>query len=359
MSLVAQPKPIFRGIVVATTGNVGQGRKGWSEADIQRYLESWGGRFSPDLDASVTHLIATPDELQPKKRSAQVNSALKRKNLTILSLDWLEDSFIETRKLPPQNYLLAKGGRSIAESTQAKRLREQKKAAKEDEIGKIYVHPRLFKAYFDETFFKYEIVLTREQGDRYTLTLFESHAEPHMYHFGWIYHRSKGAKAVLNRMKGPEAGVTFDAAFKEFADFFKRQSGVDWDDRVSAFHKGKEKVTGHGFVYELPSGGKPIGLINGKVPDMDAIFPSSDNSTSHPEEEAKAEAEAEDKAVREESAAHDGASATTSLPIIARSNDASPDDHDADDSGVDDIDDPGNTTVVNHGGLVDEGYESI
>ncbi|KAK8065484.1 hypothetical protein PG997_012231 [Apiospora hydei] len=358
MSLVAQPKPIFRGLVVATTGNVGQGRKGWSESDIQRYLESWGGRYSPDLDASVTHLIAIPEELQPKNRSVNVNSALKRKNLTILSLDWLEDSFIETRKLPPDNYLLAKGGRSIAESTRAKRLREQKKAAKEDEMAKTYPHPRLFIAYTDETFFRYEIVLTRDQGERYTLTLFESNAKPHMYHVGYIFYRSKGAKPIRDRMEGPEAGGTFDAAFKEFTGFFKRQTGVEWDDRVAAFRKGKNNVTGRGFVYELPAGGKPIGLIKGEVPDMDTLYPSdpTDYVPSHPEEESKVEEEAKG-AQEEESAdpmetttAHNGntdmQNAGDSVIIID------------DDSGVDDVDEPSNTAAANDE-PVDEGYESI
>ncbi|KAK7967576.1 uncharacterized protein PG986_001853 [Apiospora aurea] len=347
MSLVAQPKPIFRGLVVATTGNVGQGRKGWAESDIQRYLESWGGKFSPDLDASVTHLLAIPEELQPKNRSARVNSALKRKNLIILSLDWFEDSFIETRKLPPDNYLLAKGGRSIAESTRAKRLREQKMAAREDEVGKTYPPP------------EYEIVLTREPGERYTLTLFESNAKPHMYQVGRIYYRSKGAKPIRDRMEGPEAGGTFDAAFKEFTGFFRRQTGVEWDDRVAAFRKGKNNVTGRGFVYELPAGGKPIGLIKGEVPDMDTLYPSdpTDDSPSHPGEESKIEEEAKD--IQEESAgpmetttAHnaDIEDADDAVVIID------------DDSGVDDGDGPSTTAATAAGAndeTVDEGYESI
>lgn len=72
MSLIAPSKPIFRGVVVATTGNVDQGRNGWSDADIQRYMNYWGGRFSLDLDASVTHLMALPEEVaNVKKRPPQ------------------------------------------------------------------------------------------------------------------------------------------------------------------------------------------------------------------------------------------------------------------------------------------------
>lgn len=74
-----------------------------------------------------------------------VNSALKRKKLSIVHLDWFEDCFIHERKLNVKTYLLASGGRSIAETTKAKSIRAQKKVAKENEmtekLAREYVDP--------------------------------------------------------------------------------------------------------------------------------------------------------------------------------------------------------------------------
>lgn len=47
-----------------------------------------------------------------------------------------------------------------------------------------------------------------------------------------------------------QAGTSFNNAFMEFKRLFKRETGVDWDDRVTTFHKGKGKgnLKGDGFV---------------------------------------------------------------------------------------------------------------
>ncbi|KAK8136762.1 hypothetical protein PG984_004702 [Apiospora sp. TS-2023a] len=393
MSLCAVPRPIFRGIVVATTGNVGQGRKDFTDADIQRYLQHWGGRFSADLDASVTHLVALPEEVNKvKQRPARVNSALKRKKLHIVKLDWLEDSLIQARKLPEKEYLLASGGRSIVESVKTKLEKEKQKAARDDEVGKVYPHPPSgtgrFTPYMDETAFKYEVTLTRgEKGERYFLTLFESNAKPHTYHVGRIYSKGKGHKLFLNRMDGPAAGVSFMSALTEFELFFARKTGVKWDDRVDAFHKGKGKIAGDGFVYELPTRGKPIGLVRGEVPDMDALL-GPDNSI-HEVSDHKAEEELEDADGQlqeepadsfEDTATHDGIVDTddqdihsdddgamdvtedpsiggvgtiTTLPIMTAAR------AEAIASGVDEGVDTGNDAADMGTGMKDEGYSSI
>lgn len=75
-----------------------------------------------------------------------------------------------------------------------------------------------------------------------------------MYQYGHIYSPSKSSKKfVYNRMAGvPPAGTSFSSAFIEYKRFFERETGVGWDDRVAAFHKGKGHAKGDGFVYELP-----------------------------------------------------------------------------------------------------------
>lgn len=119
-----------------------------------------------------------------------VKLALKLKKVTIVELDWLEDSIIRARKLPVTDYLLASGGRAIVETLKEKKKKEMKKKAREDEISKNYPHRRRltgyryarrhlissvterFGTYSDETFFRYEITLTRgDKGERYQLTV--------------------------------------------------------------------------------------------------------------------------------------------------------------------------------------------
>ncbi|KAK8103084.1 hypothetical protein PG984_016230 [Apiospora sp. TS-2023a] len=67
--------------------------------------------------------------------------ALKRKKLHTVKLDWLEDSLMQARKLAEKHYMLASGGRSIEESLKAKTEKKKKKAARDDELGKVYPHP--------------------------------------------------------------------------------------------------------------------------------------------------------------------------------------------------------------------------
>lgn len=67
-----------------------------------------------------------------------------------------------------------------------------------------------------------------------------------------MYYKSKCANPRYHKMEGPDAGVPFSSGYNEFARFFGRKTGVAWDDRVDAFHKGKANVAGHRFVYELP-----------------------------------------------------------------------------------------------------------
>ena len=194
MSLVTPPKKIFGGVMLATTSHYvdPRGRTGWADVDIARYVKAWGGSFSFELNDSVTHLIALPQDLDAKPRSAQgklilisslpsqaysfctyvVTSALKRKKLNIVHLDWFEDSIIEGRKLNPKDFQLARNGRPLTELAEVKRLKAKKKTEKDNELAKKYVDPRLFHAYTDETFFTYEIVLTKgDMGERYCQTV--------------------------------------------------------------------------------------------------------------------------------------------------------------------------------------------
>ncbi|KAK8100504.1 hypothetical protein PG999_010878 [Apiospora kogelbergensis] len=343
MSLVTPPKKIFGGVMLATTSHYvdPRGRTGWADVDIARYVKAWGGSFSFELNDSVTHLIALPQDLDAKPRSAQVTSALKRKKLNIVHLDWFEDSIIEGRKLNPKDFQLARNGRPLTELAEVKRLKAKKKTEKDNELAKKYVDPRLFHAYTDETFFTYEIVLTKgDMGERYCQTLFESNAEPHTYTVGRIYQVKKGARGNYERMRCPQAGTAFEAAFEEFVSFFEDKTGIAWNDRV-VFRKGKGHVAGDRFVYELPTGGRPIGLIKGEVADNNAIDGDNDDSGASNTEELHGPKE-ENQDGNEK---HDDEDSAMGL------------DDDDDHSGTGDGEDATNNAVSGNG--EDEGYASM
>jgi hypothetical protein len=87
MSKVSE-KPIFKGCVVAIAGDLND--PAWREEDVKRWVHYWGGTFSYIVDASVTHLLCTEENLRKKITPVQV--ALKNKDIKIVLRDWLEDS---------------------------------------------------------------------------------------------------------------------------------------------------------------------------------------------------------------------------------------------------------------------------
>lgn len=65
MSLVPKPTDILRKVVVATAGDLA--KPGFDDGGVKRYVTAWGGRFSADLDESVTHLLVSTREMRAKK----------------------------------------------------------------------------------------------------------------------------------------------------------------------------------------------------------------------------------------------------------------------------------------------------
>lgn len=174
MSLVSKPKDIFRNVVVATAGDLG--KPGFNGGGVQRYVASWGGRFSDNLDDSVTHLLVSQREMKaktshprgkgpptrrrpvlfssqkiytythgrnppspglplslllllPHPRSSHalthlltVREGQKRRKLEIVTADWLEDSINKKKKQPAKPYSLV-------------RMRKEAKAAKKRELN--------------------------------------------------------------------------------------------------------------------------------------------------------------------------------------------------------------------------------
>lgn len=136
-SLNAKPKPIFNGTVMASAGSSELGEK-WNDANLSKWLRNYGGRFAPDFDDSVTHLIASKDQFkQMNNRGEQrfnastrltnglhvVKEALKRKKVQIVLVDWLEMSMAANKLLPIKNYSLT----TIRKEANAKKRRSEQK----------------------------------------------------------------------------------------------------------------------------------------------------------------------------------------------------------------------------------------
>ncbi|KAI0127443.1 hypothetical protein BJ170DRAFT_595315 [Xylariales sp. AK1849] len=254
-SLVKKPKAIFGGVVVATAGDLGNG---YEEAKLSPWMKHHGGRFSADFDEFVTHLIATKE--QYKKSGTRVREAKKRKTIEILTMDWLEFSMMQGKKLSTEKYSL----RKQQKQTNAKKRRTEQ-AAKGIQQGEKFINENLYHPYTDSTFFRYNVTLINPATrGRYELTLFESNGEPRLYHTAAKYYKTSGAVPLFWRPS--ETPGSFEREFKNFKICFIKKTGVAWDDRMKEFGlKGKGKAGKRGdFQYIPPTAEKPVGLVNGE-----------------------------------------------------------------------------------------------
>jgi hypothetical protein len=228
------------------------------------------------VDSSVTHLICSTEGFKsklpkgncewnrhfssdPSGGSADillpVKAALKLgSGCHIVDKDWLEDSIKAKRKLREKDFSL----KEIAREKRRKQM-ELLKVKQNREAGQRFVDLNLFKIYRDSTFFEYKVYLTRRDydksvtGERWEMYLFQSHQTPHLYHFAAKYFKKSGAKPLLHRPRDTEQ--TFPVIFKDWSDFFKDKTGVVWDERLVAVSPPQR------FVYQKPTGGKPVGII--------------------------------------------------------------------------------------------------
>ncbi|KAK4994628.1 hypothetical protein LTR66_005379 [Elasticomyces elasticus] len=85
---------------IATSGDFGSGCK---PDDLKRWITNAGGEFNTRLTASTTHLICTQAVWQGQ--NATVQAALARKEIKVVSFDWLEDSLARKSKRSEKPYL--------------------------------------------------------------------------------------------------------------------------------------------------------------------------------------------------------------------------------------------------------------
>ncbi|KAK3897756.1 hypothetical protein C8A05DRAFT_38670 [Staphylotrichum tortipilum] len=230
-------KPIFRGLTIAATGNLGGGAQ-WTDTNIARWVGLRLGRF-----VRVGAVAAGGVE----KGGGGVKTALRRRTCELVTLDWLEDSMMQGRKLPEEPYSHLRALRKEREKE-----RPRQGILKGLELAVRQVNPNFYHIYCDELFW-YKVTLTR--GDeKYVLTLFESNnAHPHLYWFVARFYRAKGAQPNIHRPS--QAPAVFAQEYDLFAYLFQIKTGVSWEQRLvmtGPVNKGL-------FTYQPPTGGKPVG----------------------------------------------------------------------------------------------------
>ncbi|KAJ5511804.1 hypothetical protein LT330_003575 [Penicillium expansum] len=206
---------------------------------IPQWIRANGGQFSRDLNARVTHLIATKEAF--KSHAAPVETAKKLGTVKIVAYDWLEDSLLSnTRRPKPEGPYLLKNlmkpekkvtpkSTKVVKETPKRRIADPflGSKGKKKPVRRVY-QDRKTNVIYSTTLFRPSKppVTSRE---KYQLTLFESIAEPHTYSTYAKFSRVGTSNVEL--LAGPRCKL--ELAVEKFKQFFKDQTGKEWDDRAN------------------------------------------------------------------------------------------------------------------------------
>lgn len=175
-----------------------------------------------------------------------------------------------------------------------------------------------FHVYVDQTGFRYEVPMTHitflnddnntVRTKKYTLyvsqlrsaasiaistdvishQLFETNAFPYLYKWGARLNDGK-KKAAFHR-DGCLIQMHFDKAFEGFRDFYRKKTGVNWDERCDGIVIDDETK----FRYSPPDDGKPVGMLPPgwmKAKEVDEDEESDESSESSDEETTSEESD--------------------------------------------------------------------
>ncbi|KAI6091917.1 hypothetical protein F4821DRAFT_254671 [Hypoxylon rubiginosum] len=243
---------LLQGFEVAIADTLGPG---WTATDVSRWVTYHGGVFKNTVEEGVTHLLATPEQF--KQKLPAVKKALALKTTHIVTQDWLEDTLEKRRRQKERDYSL----KEILREENEKNKREER-ARKGIEQGETFVNTNLYHIYRDETYFPYEVTITRDDeaagtaGQKYILYLWESNAKPHLYHFVTKFLRKhRDNRPVIYRPH--ETPGLLKRGLDDFRGFFQKKTGIHWDERIAK----QGTMPADKFQYQPPTGGKPVGLV--------------------------------------------------------------------------------------------------
>ncbi|KAM0349437.1 hypothetical protein ACHAPU_003846 [Fusarium lateritium] len=244
------PAQIFKGKTFAAAGPLpGQ----LTIENMKRWASLRKGVFLDDFDEGVTHLLCTKEQFD--KKVPRVKDALKRKRVYIIHVDWFEFSTVKNAKLAEADYSM----RNILAKDNAKK-RERAQREKGRRNGEKFVNTNFFHLYRDRENFVYEVDITRdddqtgELGQKYTLYLWESNAKPHLYRFTAKFLKRKGSSQPSYFRPSPCEGK-WRPEMDLFMDFFKKKTGIEWQDRITFAYTGLTSL----FRYTPPTEGRPVG----------------------------------------------------------------------------------------------------
>ncbi|KAI1772414.1 hypothetical protein F4818DRAFT_444239 [Hypoxylon cercidicola] len=264
---------LLQGYEIAIADSLGPG---WTAADVSRWVTYHGGVFNHTMGEGVTHLLATPEQF--KQKHPVVEKALASKTTHIVTQDWLEDTLEKRRCQKEREYSL----REVLKDENAQKKREEK-AQKGIEQAETFVNTNLYHIYRDETYFSYEITITRDDeaagnvGQKYILYLWESNPKPHLYHFVTkFYKKSRDSRPIIYRPH--ETPGLLKRGLDEFKSFFYKKTGIHWDERISK----QGTMPADKFQYQPPTGGKPVGLVSELETDIKTTEFSSSFSNESP-----------------------------------------------------------------------------
>ncbi|RCI15895.1 hypothetical protein L249_3007 [Ophiocordyceps polyrhachis-furcata BCC 54312] len=247
------PRHIFQNRVIAVAGPLpGQ----LTVDNLRRWTEARRGRFSDEVDSSVTHLLCTTEQFEQRVPRVKEGLALG-KRCNVVHHDWFEFSIVslQEKRLPEYPFrMLSRLAKQRAEERALNRLRRG-----EREGERSLILAGLFHVYRDRELFAYSIDLIRggggdEDEQRYTLCLWESNAKPHLYWFTAKFLKRRGDSRPSYHRPSRCSGK-WRHEMLLFADFFRLKTGIEWQDRVLR----EKTMSGSYFHYAPPVGGKPVG----------------------------------------------------------------------------------------------------
>ncbi|KAF6845462.1 brct domain-containing protein [Colletotrichum musicola] len=249
-------KAIFKDFVIATAGP-----NDHKPEELKSWIELRKGRFSLDMDESVTHLLCTEDQFKTRHKNQRIKLAQKGR-VRILHIDWFTFSCTHNKKLPESEYNFRAVRKRELARLQKQRYLERR--ARNTMLGESWINPDLYHVFTDKYHFRYEIQLFRTIEDKdgaihekYEASLFESHVKPHLYWFGVKMFQKKG-DGVWRPRALDRPSITpnvFQPEFDRFKDFFLKKTKYEWRDRVIMAGT-TEKIQ---FSYSPPTRGKPVG----------------------------------------------------------------------------------------------------
>ncbi|PFH60382.1 hypothetical protein XA68_11045 [Ophiocordyceps unilateralis] len=242
------PRQIFQHGVIAAAGPLpGQ----LTVENLRRWTEARRGRFTEEMDSSVTHLLCTPEQFDQRVPRGLALG----KSCHVVHHDWFEFSIaaLREKKLPEREFCMrSRVDKTTAEQRHLARVERGKRE------GERFVNTNLFHIYHDRDLFPYRINMVRRGEDddeqRYELCLWESNAKPHLYWFTAKFLKRKGDNQPSYHRPSRCSGK-WRREMDLLMSFFRLKTGIEWQDRVL----GEKTMPSTFFHYAPPTGGKPVG----------------------------------------------------------------------------------------------------